>query len=87
VTATLRSFKRDADYQAYLKAMSTLGEERQRSLAELEEENAHLKQMACRYYILRDAINWHIANRKRVPAQIKAIFAAQMKEIDAELAQ
>lgn len=53
----------------------------------LADENEQLRQMAARYWVLRDAINWQIKAGKRMPRCIRLIFDAQMAEIDAELQQ
>jgi hypothetical protein len=57
------------------------------SMDDLKAQNERLTELAAKYWVLRDAINWQIKAGKRVPKAIRLIFEAQMAEIDAELQQ
>jgi len=55
---------------------------KEQSPGDLKAENERLRELAAKYWVMRDAINWQIKAGKRVPKAIRMIFEAQMAEID-----
>jgi hypothetical protein len=65
-----------------LKDMRDFEYPKKKTRAELIAENERLLELAAKYWVLRDAINWHIASGKRLPRYIRLVFEAQMEEIN-----